>query len=90
MQQVHTDFISCRQSKRGLERLGTDHIDLYYLHRWDASTRIAESLRALDDCVRQGKVRYIACSNFQAWRVCEALWTSEKYGLEVRVCPAAL
>ena len=69
-----------------LKRLETDHIDVYYLHRWDASTRIAESLRALDDCVRQGKVRYIACSNFQAWRICEALWTSEKQGLEEFVC----
>ena len=69
-----------------LQRLGTDYIDVYYLHRWDASTRIAESLRALDDCVRQGKVRYIACSNFEAWRVCEALWTSEKLGLEEFVC----
>ncbi|MDE0396759.1 MAG: aldo/keto reductase [Candidatus Poribacteria bacterium] len=69
-----------------LKRLNTDHIDVYYLHRWDASTRIVESLRALDDCVRQGKVRYIACSNFEAWRVCEALWTSEKYGLEEFVC----
>lgn len=69
-----------------LQRLGTDYIDVYYLHRWDVSTRIAESLRALDDCVRQGKVRYIACSNFEAWRVCEALWTSEKLGLEEFVC----
>lgn len=69
-----------------LKRLGTDYIDVYYLHRWDASTRIAESLRALDDCVRLGKVRYIACSNFEAWRVCEALWTSEKLGLEEFVC----
>ena len=69
-----------------LKRLGSDHIDVYYLHRWDASTRIAESLRTLDDCVRQGKVRYIACSNFEAWRVCEALWTSEKLGLEEFVC----
>ncbi len=69
-----------------LKRLGTDHIDVYYLHRWDSSTRIAESLRALDDCVRQGKVRYIACSNFEAWRVCEALWTSKQQGLEEFVC----
>ena len=69
-----------------LKRLDTDRIDVYYLHRWDASTRIAESLRALDDCVRQGKVRYIACSNFEAWRICEALWTSEKHGLEKFVC----
>lgn len=73
-----------------LKRLDTDHIDVYYLHRWDASTRIAESLRALDDCVRQGKVRYIACSNFQAWRMCEALWTSEKQGLEEFVCTQPL
>ncbi len=69
-----------------LKRLGTDHIDVYYLHRWDSTTRIAESLRALDDCVRQGKVRYIACSNFEAWRVCEALWTSKQQGLEEFVC----
>ncbi len=69
-----------------LKRLGTDHIDVYYLHRWDTSTRIVESLRALDDCVRQGKVRYIACSNFEAWRVCEALWTSKQQGLEDFVC----
>lgn len=69
-----------------LKRLGTDHIDVYYLHRWDASTRIAESLRALDDCVRQGKVRYIACSNFEAWRVCESLWTSKQQELEEFVC----
>lgn len=69
-----------------LTRLGTDHIDVYYLHRWDAATRIEESLRALDDCVRQGKVRYIACSNFEAWRVCEALWTSDRQGLEEFVC----
>lgn len=69
-----------------LKRLGTDHIDVYYLHRWDSTTRIAESLRALDDCVRQGKVRYIACSNFEAWRVCEALWTSMQQGLEEFIC----
>lgn len=69
-----------------LKRLGTDHIDVYYIHRWDTSTRIEESLRALDDCVRQGKVRYIACSNFEAWRICEALWTSKDQGLEEFVC----
>ena len=69
-----------------LKRLNTDHIDVYYLHRWDVSTRISESLRALDDCVRQGKVRYIACSNFEAWRVCEALWTSKEQKLEEFVC----
>ena len=69
-----------------LERLSTDHIDVYYLHRWDATTRIEESLRALDDCVRLGKIRYIACSNFEAWRVCEAFWTSKIQGLEEFIC----
>ncbi len=51
-----------------LRRLQTDHIDLYYLHRWDDSTPIEETLRAMDDLVRMGKVRYIACSALAAWR----------------------
>jgi aryl-alcohol dehydrogenase-like predicted oxidoreductase len=59
-----------------LRRLGTDYIDLYYLHAPDYETPIEESLAALDDCVRQGKIRYLGCSNFYAWQVCEALWTS--------------
>ena len=64
-----------------LKRLGTDYIDLYYVHKPDYSTPIDESLRFLDDAVRQGKILYPACSNFRAWRVCEALWTSDKLGL---------
>ena len=69
-----------------LRRLDTDRIDLYYLHRWNALTPIEESLRALDDCVRQGKIRYIGCSNFDAWRLCEAWWTSDRLNLEKFVC----
>ena len=69
-----------------LRRLDTDRIDLYYLHRWNALTPIEESLRALDDCVRQGKVRYIGCSNFDAWRLCEAWWTSDRMNLEKFIC----
>ena len=69
-----------------LRRLDTDRIDLYYLHRWNAQTPIEESLRALDDCVRQGKVRYIGCSNFDAWRLCEAWWTSDRMNLEKFIC----
>ena len=69
-----------------LRRLDTDRIDLYYLHRWNALTPIEESLRALDDCVRQGKVRYIAGANFDAWRLCEAWWTSDRMNLEKFVC----
>lgn len=64
-----------------LKRLGTDYIDLYQIHRQDPGTPIDETLRALDDAVRAGKVRYIGCSNFDAWRIADALWTSEHYGL---------
>ena len=69
-----------------LRRLDTDRIDLYYLHRWNALTPIEESLRALDDCVRQGKVRYIGASNFDAWRLCEAWWKSDRMNLEKFIC----
>ena len=59
-----------------LRFLQTDYIDLYQVHRPDPNTPIEETMRALDDLVRQGKVRYIGCSNFAAWQVCEAIWTS--------------
>ncbi|MBI4180357.1 MAG: aldo/keto reductase [Chloroflexi bacterium] len=59
-----------------LKRLQTDYIDLYQIHMVDPTTPIEETLRALDDLVRGGKVRYIGCSNFAAWQLCEALWTS--------------
>jgi len=72
--------------EESLKRLDTDRIDLYYLHRTDPTTPIEESLRALNDCVSQGKVRYIACSNFDAWRVCEGLSVSEKMSLEHFAC----
>ena len=64
-----------------LQRLQTDYIDLYQMHRPRSDTAIDETLRALDDLVRQGKVRYIGCSNFQAWMLAKALWTSDKNGL---------
>jgi aryl-alcohol dehydrogenase-like predicted oxidoreductase len=64
-----------------LARLATDRIDLYYVHAPDYDTPIDETLRFLDDAVRQGKILYPACSNFRAWRVCEGLWTSDKLGL---------
>ncbi|MGB2695300.1 MAG: aldo/keto reductase [Dehalococcoidia bacterium] len=57
-----------------LQRLGTDHIDLYQIHFPDARTPIEETLGALNDVVRQGKVRYIGCSNFAGWQVVEAQW----------------
>jgi len=60
-----------------LRRLSTDYIDLYQLHRWDPETPLEESLRALDDLVRQGKVLYIGCSNFTAWQLTYGLWLSD-------------
>lgn len=55
-----------------LRRLGVDHIDLYQIHRWDPSTPIAETMQALDDCVRSGRVRYIGASSMPAWQFAKA------------------
>jgi aryl-alcohol dehydrogenase-like predicted oxidoreductase len=63
-----------------LDRLGTDHVDLYQIHGFDPLTPIEETLRALDDVVRAGKVRYIGCSNIAAWHVMKALGISERHG----------
>ena len=64
-----------------LRRLGTDYLDLYYIHHVDVQTPLEEMLRAFDDLVRQGKVRYTGCSNYEAWRLMEALWLSDSKGL---------
>lgn len=64
-----------------LKRLQTDYIDLYQVHAPDPETPIDETLTALNDLVRSGKVRYIGCSNFPAWQLATALWTSDKLGL---------
>jgi 1-deoxyxylulose-5-phosphate synthase len=64
-----------------LRRLRTDYVDLYQLHFPDNETPIEETLRALDDLVHQGKVRYLGASNFPAWQTIKALWTSEKHNL---------
>ena len=69
-----------------LRRLGTDRIDIYYIHRFDDCTPLDESLRALDDLVRQGKVVYTGASNFAAWQVAKALGLSAKEGLAAFAC----
>jgi aryl-alcohol dehydrogenase-like predicted oxidoreductase len=61
-----------------LRRLGTDYIDLYQVHFPDAKTPIEETMRALDDVVRAGKVRYVGCSNFTGWQVVEAQWIARE------------
>lgn len=75
-----------RELDNSLRRLGTDFVDVYYVHTPDYETPIEETLRALDDMVRSGKVHYIACSNFRAWRLCEALWTSQRLNLHAFCC----
>ncbi len=69
---------SCEES---LKRLGTDYIDVYFMHGFDALTPVEETLKTLDSLVTSGKVRYIGCSNYSGWHVMKALATSEKYGL---------
>ena len=64
-----------------LKRLQTDYIDLYQAHWYDERTPIEETLTAFDDLIRQGKVRYIGCSNYPAWRLMQALWVASREGL---------
>ncbi|MEO5893693.1 MAG: aldo/keto reductase [Ferruginibacter sp.] len=68
---------SCEDS---LRRLGTDHIDIYHMHGFDANTPVDETLSALNNLVQSGKVRYIACSNFSGWHLMKSLSVSERYG----------
>ena len=74
------------QCEASLKRLQTDWIDLYQIHRPQPSIPIDETLRALDDLIRAGKVRYIGTSTFAAWQVVEALWISKELGLNRFVC----
>jgi aryl-alcohol dehydrogenase-like predicted oxidoreductase len=69
-----------------LRRLQTDYIDVYQAHWDDTKTPLEETLRAFDDLVRQGKVRYIGASNYSAWRLMQALWTSDKGGYAPYIC----
>jgi aryl-alcohol dehydrogenase-like predicted oxidoreductase len=69
-----------RACEASLKRLGTDYIDIYHLHGQDVHTPVEETLETLDTLVRDGKVRYIACSNFSGWHLMKSLAVSEKYG----------
>jgi aryl-alcohol dehydrogenase-like predicted oxidoreductase len=70
-----------RQIDGSLKRLGTDHVDLYQIHRWDYETPIEETIRTLDDLVRMGKTLYVGASSMYAWQFSKALWTSDRLGL---------
>jgi aryl-alcohol dehydrogenase-like predicted oxidoreductase len=73
-------------AEASLERLGTDYIDLYQIHRCDPLTAVDDTLRALDDLVRAGKVRYVGCSNLAAWQLMKALAGSREHRLEQPGC----
>jgi aryl-alcohol dehydrogenase-like predicted oxidoreductase len=68
--------------EQSLRRLDTDYIDLYYLHRDDASTPLEETVRALADLIHQGKIRYIGVSNFRAWRLAEVVRLCDQFGID--------
>jgi aryl-alcohol dehydrogenase-like predicted oxidoreductase len=70
-----------REVENSLRRLGTDHIDLYQIHRPEADTAVEETLSALTDLQRQGKIRYFGCSTFPGWQIVEAHWAAERRGL---------
>ena len=71
-----------REVERSLKRLQIDYIDIYLLHNWDPNTELDETLKAFDDLVRQGKVRYVGACNFTAAQTVEALWTADRGGLD--------
>jgi aryl-alcohol dehydrogenase-like predicted oxidoreductase len=69
-----------RACEASLRRLGTDYIDVYYMHGFDALTPVEETLSALDDLIRAGKIRYIGCSNFSGWHLMKSLSVAERHG----------
>jgi aryl-alcohol dehydrogenase-like predicted oxidoreductase len=71
-----------RECERSLKRLQTDHIDIYLLHSFDPHTPLQETLRAMDDLVRQGKVRYVGACNFTAAQLVESLWIADQAGYD--------
>lgn len=75
-----------RAVEDSLQRLQTEHIDLYLLHNFDPQTPLEETISALDDMVHQGKVHYIGCSNFKPWKIIESLWISDCRNLMSFVC----
>ncbi len=85
MSKVENDYGSSRfhltrALEDSLQRLQTDYVDIYHMHGFDGNTPVEETLRTLDDFIRSGKVRYIACSNFSGWHLMKSLSVSERYG----------
>ena len=70
-----------RECERSLKRLGRDHIDIYFMHEWDGTTPLDEMLSALDTLQRQGKIRYVGCSNYSGWHIMKSLHVAETKNL---------
>lgn len=79
-----------RELDRSLRRLQTDYVEIYYVHAPDPDTPHDETLRALDDMVRSGRVHYLGCSNYRAWQLCEALGVSDRHDLHRFACTQPL
>jgi aryl-alcohol dehydrogenase-like predicted oxidoreductase len=79
-------FHIIEQCEASLKRLQRDRIDIYYLHQWDGMTPVEEIMEALDTLVKQGKIRYAACSNFSGWHIMKCLMASERHNLQRFVC----
>lgn len=79
-------FHILREVERSLKRLNTDHIDVYLAHLFDDLTPLEETVRAFDDLVRVGKVRYLGCSNYAAWQVVRALWIADSFNVTPFIC----
>ena len=75
-----------REVENSLKRLDTDYIDVYLVHVYDPTVPQEETIRALDDLVRSGKVRYIGCCNYAAWQVCRALWIADNINATPFMC----
>lgn len=79
-------FHIIEQCEASLRRLKRDRIDIYYLHQWDGQTPVEEIMEALDTLVKQGKIRYAACSNFSGWHIMKCLMAAERHNLQRFVC----
>ena len=75
-------FHIIHEAEASLKRLGRDHIDIYYLHEWDGLTPVDETMEALTTLVKQGKVRYIGCSNFSGWHIMKCLMAADRHNFE--------
>jgi aryl-alcohol dehydrogenase-like predicted oxidoreductase len=79
-------FHIIHECEASLKRLKRDHIDLYFLHEWDGLTPVSEMMEALDTLVKQGKVRYVGCSNFSGWHIMKCLNAAERHNFQKFVC----